>query len=197
MGGGLSSRENEWLKGNGDGKSGCFEWRDRNCAVKQGGLFDPAIKPPKKMASNPAFVKKIQQILSMRFSNGFRIDSPIELSRFRRFATEDYNDEIRLSDETLIEAIISCGTLFDGKVYVVSSQTNNQIKKLINDYFKSGAQVIFYAEFYAKNENWLYKANIISEDMLIDILRRLFLNLKFTSTYFGVLDTSVLNSVCL
>jgi len=166
---------------------------NRNCAVRQSGLFDLSIRLPKKLAPNSVLIKKLRQILLIHFSNGFRIDSPIELGRFRRFALKDYNDEIQLSDEPLMEAIISCGTLFDGKIYVVPPQTNNRIKKLINDYFKSGAQVIFYAEFYVKNENWLFEANIISEGMLINILHKLFPNLKFTSIYFGILNIPVFN----
>ena len=168
---------------------------DRSRDVRQSGLIDPLIKMSRKLPSNSTFVKKIRLILSIHFSNGFRINSTIELSRFRRFAIVDYSFKIPLSDEDLKESIIACGTLFDGKVYTVVPQTNNKIDKLVNEYFESGAQVIFYTEFYTKNENWLYKANIISKDMLIYILRKLFPNLKFTHTYFGILDTPVSNTL--
>jgi len=161
--------------------------------VKQKGLFDQPITLPNKLTSNSVLVKKIQKILSMYFSNGFRIYSSIELARFRRFAKKDYNDEIRLSDETLMDVIIAYGTLFDGKVYIISQKTNNQIENIVNEYFKEGAQIIFYDEFYEKNENWLFKANIISKDMLVEILAKLFPNLKFTLTYFGFVDIPIFN----
>ena len=165
---------------------------NNNCASKQEGLFDLPKDLSKILASNSITIKIIRQTLSMRFSNGFRINSSIELSRFRRFVKED-NRKILLSDEDLRELIIACGTVFDGKVYSIVPQTNNQIEKLVNEYFKSGAQVIFYDEFYVKNENWLYKANIISKDMLVKILERLFPKLKFTLTYFGFIDIPILN----
>jgi len=143
-------------------------------------------------AFNLILIKKLTHILSIRFPNGFRIDSPIEITRFRRFAIED-NTKIHLTDDELIEAIVTCGIYFEGKVYIVSQQTKNRIKELANDYFKNGANIIFYSEFFTKNENWLFEANIVSRNMLIGILRNLFPELIFTSTYFGLMNTSVPN----
>lgn len=136
-------------------------------------------------------INKLMQILSKRFKNGFRIDSPIELARFRSFAAEDLGEEVLLSDRELKSYIAGCGTTFDGKVYAVSVQTKERIRRLVEEYFAEGAQVIFFAEFYAKNENWLFGASVISQDMLIDILRMLFPKLSFTQTYFGYTDASV------
>jgi hypothetical protein len=70
----------------------------------------------------PAFAQMIIDILSTHFSNGFRIDSPIELLRFRRFAAEDFGNEILITDEELIKSISSCGILFNGKVYVIGNE---------------------------------------------------------------------------
>ncbi|MDK2988955.1 MAG: hypothetical protein PWR16_484 [Methanoculleus sp.] len=134
---------------------------------------------------------KLMQILSKRFTNGLRINSPIELTRFRSFAVEDFGEEILLPDEELKSYIAGCGTTFDGKVYAVSTQTKERIRELVGAYFADGAQAIFFAEFYAKNENWLFRASVISQDMLIDILRMLFPKLSFTQTYFGYTDASV------
>ncbi len=136
-------------------------------------------------------IEKLMQILVKRFTNGLRIDSPIELTRFRSFAAEDLGEEILLSDQELKSYIAGCGTTFDGKVYAVSVQTKERIRKLVEDYFADGAQAIFYSEFYAKNENWLFEAHVVSEEMLIGILRLLFPTLSFTSTYFGFIDASI------
>lgn len=134
---------------------------------------------------------KLMQILSKRFTNGLRINSPIELARFRSFAAEDLGEEILLPDEELKSYIAGCGTTFDGKVYTVSAQTKERIRGLVEEYFADGAQAIFFAEFYAKNENWLFEASVVSQDMLIGILRMLFPKLSFTQTYFGYTDASV------
>ncbi len=133
----------------------------------------------------------IFQILSAHFANGFRLNSPIELVRFRSFAAEDFGEKNVLTQEELKRYISACGTTYDGKVYAVSVDTKERIKELADEYFSNGAQVIFFAEFYAKNENRLFKASVVSEDMLIDILRKLFPKLSFTKTYFGYTDASV------
>lgn len=144
-----------------------------------------------KQLLNSVSVEHLTDVLSSRFANGFRLNSPIEMARFRSFVEKDVGKEPTLSDEELKSYIAACGTTFDGKVYAVSAQAKERIKGLAEDYFAAGAQAIFFAEFYAKNENWLFEASVVSEDMLINILRRLFPRLSFTQTYFGYTDASV------
>jgi len=146
---------------------------------------------PANVDTDPLLTEQLTDVLSSHFSNGYRLNSPIEMARFRSFATEAFGEEISLFDEELKSYIMACGTIFDGKVYAVSIQTKEQIKELAEEYFADGAQVIFFAEFYAKNENWLFGASVVSEEMLIGILRKLFSNLSFTQTYFGYTDVSV------
>jgi len=136
-------------------------------------------------------IEKLTAVLSSHFSNGYRLNSPIEMMRFRSFAADDLGDDVALSDEDLKSYIAACGTNFEGKVYVVSVESKERIKALVEDYFTGGAQVIFFAEFYAKNDNWLFGASVISEDMLVGILHRLFPSLSFTQTYFGYTNASV------
>ncbi len=148
------------------------------------------VAPPKPVF-NSRVVEQLTDVLSSHFANGFRIKSPIEMARFRLFAAEDLDEELRLSDEELKSYIMVCGTTFKDKVYAVSTQAKERIKKLVEDYFAKGAQAIFFSEFYAKNENWLFESSVVSEDMLINILRRLFPQLSFTQTCFGYTDASV------
>jgi len=158
-------------------------WNDSSDKAKATGLV--------KVDITPLFAEKLAQVLSAHFANGYRLNSPIELARFRSFAAEDFGGAIMLSDEELKRYISACGTVFDGKVYPVSAEVKERIKDLAEEYFANGAQVIFFAEFFAKNENWLFRASVISEDMLISILRRIFPKLSFTQTYFGYTDASI------
>jgi hypothetical protein len=150
---------------------------------------EPVVPP--NPALDPAVVEQLTDVLSVHFANGYRLNSPIELVRFRSFTVEDLGKEILLSDKELERHIAACGTAFNGKVYAVSAQAKERIKRLAEEYFADGARVIFFAEFYAKNENWLFGENVVSEDMLIEILRRLFPELSFKQTYFGYMDVSV------
>ena len=136
-------------------------------------------------------IEKLTHILTLHFANGYRLSSPIEMMRFRSFASKDLGEELTCSDDALKTYIVACGTVYEGKVYVVSIDVKNRIRKHAEDYFANGAQAIFFAEFYAKNGGWLFEANIVSEKMLIAMLRKLFPKHSFTQTYFGYTDVSI------
>jgi excisionase family DNA binding protein len=140
-------------------------------------------------------LEQLTDVLSSHFANGYRLNSPIEMARFRIFAAEDLGKELTLTDEELKSYITACGTIFEGKVYAVFTQAKERIRGLSDDYFADDAQAIFFAEFYAKNENWLFEASVVSEDMLICILRSLFPKLSFTQSYFGYTEASVITTL--
>jgi len=118
----------------------------------------------------PSFAQIIMSVLSAHFRNGFRIGSPIELLRFRHFAAEIFGDEISEADDELMKFIASCGTLFDGKVYVISPQTVARIQRELVASFADGAEAIFFQAFYDKHEEWLFPASVVSVDILKSIL---------------------------
>jgi hypothetical protein len=146
---------------------------------------------PVTIGIDSLLLEQLADVLSSHFANGYRLNSPIEMARFRNFAEEELGEKLTLTNEELKKYIAICGTTFEGKVYAVSARAKERIKKLAEDYFANGAQVIFFTEIYAKNENWLFEASVVSEDMLIGILRSLFPKLSFTQTYFGYTDASV------
>lgn len=168
--------------------------------TEQNGLFNKtshmcsahvASTLPSQPVINQVNVEQLTDVLSSRFANGFRLNSPIEMVRFRSFFEKDVGEALTLPDEELKSSIATCGITFNGKVYAVSAQTKERIKRLAEDYFSAGAQAIFFAEFYTKNESWLFEASVVSEDMLIEVLRKLFPKLSFKQTYLGHTDASI------
>jgi len=142
--------------------------------------------------SNATIIEQLTAVLSTHFRNGYRLNSPIEMTRFRSFAGDKLDT---ISDDELKNYLAKCGIYFDGKIYTVSVQTKERIKEIAEEYFSNGARVIFFAEFYAKHENWLFEASVVSEEMLMKIFRRQFSNLSFTQTYFGYTNKSVFAAV--
>lgn len=138
-----------------------------------------------------SIIEQLTGVLLMHYTNGFRLNSPIEMTRFRLFAAKDLDEELMLGDEELMSYIEACGTTYDGKVYVVSAAVKERIQKLVDSYLAEGAQSIFFAEFYTKNEDWLFEASVVSEHMLIVVLREILPNLSFTQTYCGYTSVSV------
>jgi hypothetical protein len=147
----------------------------------EGSCDDKISTPPKRSirATSKSVVSGdiraiVIAILEERFPNGFRNSSPIELSRFRSFVAEDFNEKIVLSDEELTRLILSCGILFNGKVYIVGADVKKRIKGEIDSAISEGIGVIFYGAFYRRHEDWLFSASVISEDMLRNILVTLY-----------------------
>ncbi|MCB8817404.1 hypothetical protein [Desulfosporosinus shakirovi] len=132
-----------------------------------------SVKSPKQEATSfcsDILLKNLEE----HFPKGFRINSPIEIRRFRRFVMEDYGEEIMLSDEELTELILSCGTLFEGKVYIIQTDATERIKSAIDSAANEGAEIVFYSAFYEQNEDWLFPASIISAEMLKNTLMSLY-----------------------
>lgn len=138
-------------------------------------------------------ILKLTDVLSSYYPNGYRLSSPIELVRFKSFATEFLGEEISMPDELLKKYISACGIAHDGKIYVVSEKVKERIKEIAHEYFLGGAQIIFFEEFYVKNKNWLVSASVVSIEILINIFRELFPSLFFTQTYFGYISDSIFN----
>lgn len=135
----------------------------------------------------------INFVLSKKFTNGFRYSNEIELSRLRRLIKEQLGKEVILNDDEIVKYITAQGTEYDGKIYIISKDTKEHTRQLVEDYFQHGAVAIFYAEFYAKHESWLFESSIVSEEMLNYFLRANFRSFYFTPTYFGKTNDSIYN----
>lgn len=142
------------------------------------------ISSSSKTALKPAYAKMITDLVSAHFPNGFRIDSPIEVSRFHRFVAEDFGDKVSINDQELMKSIASCGTLSDGKVYIISNEIQSRIRDEVDLAISGGAQIIFYDSFYARHEEWLFGDSVFSEGILKDILIKLYPKYMHKLNYF-------------
>jgi hypothetical protein len=136
-------------------------------------------------AFEPEVLAAVSHVLSAHFPKGFRIDSPIELDRFRNYSVDDSTDGIPANDEDLKKAISLCGTLFEGKVYVVGKETESRLKEEIDAEVVSGTEIIYYANFYARHESWLFAGSVISEGMLKEMLKTLYPAYHHRASYFS------------
>ena len=88
-----------------------------------------------------------------------------------------------------------CGTVFENKVYVISTQTKECLKCFADKYFSDDAKVIFYDEFYIKNEYRLIETNVVSKAMLKEIFSLIYPSLVFVQTYFGYTNDSIYKAI--
>ncbi|WMW25970.1 hypothetical protein RE474_04415 [Methanolobus sediminis] len=138
---------------------------------------------PVIVVNDDTLSSKIKMVLSTHFMKGFRLNSPIELTRFRRFAAEDLDECINLNDEDLKRIIIACGISFDNKVYAIQTEIINRIKNEVDATFEVGTELIFYETFHEIHKSWLLSACIVSSEMLKCILMILYPNYFIKSNY--------------
>lgn len=139
------------------------------------------VTSPILVVSDDTLGSMIKMVLSTHFMKGFILNSPIELERFRRFAAEDFDECIKLTDEELKRIIIACGISFDNKVYVIQTEIKDRIKNEVDATFEVGTEIIFYETFYERHEGWLLPACVVSAEMLKCIFMMLYPNCLFKS----------------
>jgi hypothetical protein len=134
-------------------------------------------------------IEKLKTVIIENFQNMYyRLDDYIDSNKFRNCWEQKYSNDgftLPVSDKELDQQLMACGITFEKKVYIVSDETKEKIMSLASEYFESGAKVIFYSEFYSKNENWLNESNIVSIDMLVEIFRQAYKGLNLNKEYFG------------
>jgi hypothetical protein len=116
----------------------------------------------------------IKPTLEAHYPNGIKVDSVIELTRFKKFYMEDNKGELTLENEELKEAILSCGVLYEGKVYLVNDATKEKVKELIKEIFNSGALSIYYVPFFEKYHDILIPGGVVSPELLKFVMKNNF-----------------------
>jgi hypothetical protein len=144
--------------------------------------------------------KAVKAVLEAHFQNGFRIDSIIELARFRCFAAEDNTKGIPADDNALKEAIKASGSIHEGKVFVIRQTTNKAVKDLISSILKGGTGVIYYKSFFEKHREMLINGGISSEDLLRGFIKEMFPSLfcrknRVTTKYISSEKMAIKNEI--
>ncbi|MGX8710384.1 MAG: hypothetical protein ACQGTM_09090 [bacterium] len=115
------------------------------------------------------FKKEVTSVLTNHYSFGYRIESSIELSRFRKFAAVD---EIIFpdGDDELKSEILNAGFLVDGKVYVLEEKAllelSDEIKRLAAD----GATALFLESIMELSSSYMEENHVVSADVLKEML---------------------------
>ncbi len=132
-----------------------------------------------------AVIIHLTSVLTTRFPNGFRDDSDIEIERLKNYYRLEYGSDLPLTDTDLRETVGTLGVRHAGKLFVITSNTQNSLSMMLDIAFSSGAKLIFYDAFYQKHEEWLSEVRIYSSDMLKNVLRGIFPQFYFSRSYFS------------
>lgn len=113
---------------------------------------------------------KIVAVLKQHYEYGFKYDSIRELMRFRQFA-DAMGITLPEEDEALKASILSSGTVIDDKVYCKSDDMLQELQRIVDGIFSSGAGVIYYESLFENEQEWMESHVITSPDMLKEYLQ--------------------------
>ena len=121
----------------------------------------PAISHPKKQEQEPnddAILYGV--VLAVCYPKGYRLNSSIEIKKFRRYFQEINGVELTQEAEVVEDIIRGCGIEHDGKVYspitMLSDELRDKLFSYIDKTFASGKTVIYFeALFWDFKEDFL------------------------------------------
>lgn len=89
------------------------------------------------------YLQQVTAVLKERYPYGFRLESTIDIKRFRRYA-EEKNVDIPEDDAALRTEIINVGVQIDDKVFLIEEVTFSYIHSIIEKLTLDGSQILFY-----------------------------------------------------
>lgn len=131
-----------------------------------------------------------EEVLKHYFKKGFRMESPLEIRKFRRYYTVTHNAELSDSDADIGKNIRLLTIAYDGKAFLpevmLSDELKERLLKYIEDAFADGKTAIYYQAIYTEFAEAFLDYHIHDADMLKSYLTlvgsgRFFINRSFVS----------------
>ena len=123
-------------------------------------------------------LERINSVLAQYYSRGFRLDSVIELQRFRHLFNGRYNESINLGNDVLTQKVSSCGIICNNKVYLpdrlMPVALRETIKSFIEKEFSANRPCVYYTVLYESFKDRLLETMISDIDMLRSCLQFFF-----------------------
>jgi len=130
-----------------------------------------AKEEPAQNAIRHSYRDQVVDVLREHYPSGFRLESIIDIKRFRRYA-EERNAEIPGSDDELKNEIRKVGVKIDDKVYLIEQETFLFIRKTIDTLASDGSRILFYNCIYDSYESEMEEHYITSADQLKAIMKQ-------------------------
>lgn len=154
---------------------------------------DPHWTTPVKADEEPVVPHRdesYEEVLREHFKKGFRMDSPLEIRKFKRYYAATHDVELSEPDADISRKIKQLCIICGGKAYLPDAMLSDELKeKLLNyieDSFSEGKSAIYYQAIFAKFSDAFLDYHIHDADMLKAYLTfvgngRFFINRSFIS----------------
>ncbi|MBQ3601566.1 MAG: hypothetical protein II992_10265 [Lachnospiraceae bacterium] len=128
--------------------------------------------------------EQILQLVGRKFIYGFRVNSVIDMMKLRDYANDEgiclYED-----DESLRRIIQENGLLMDGKIFIKSEVSQNELCALIDEIFSDGNAIIYYESLMENHISLMDNIHITSEQVLREYLSEVKSDCVFSKNYFS------------
>ena len=177
-----------------------------SCNVRQHNRFRAAIQKflgfigsdliwtaPTKGDSEPAETYRdegYEEVLRQYFKKGFRMDSPLEIRKFKRYYTATHDRELTDPDDAISKKIKQLCIIYEGKAFLpdvmLSEELKDELLNYIESAFADGKAAIYYQAIFAEFSDAFLDYHIHNADMLKSYLTfigdgRFFINRSFIS----------------
>lgn len=148
---------------------------------------------PTKDDSEPAETYRnegYQEVLRQYFKKGFRMESPLEIRKFKRYYTATHDRELTDPDDDISKKIKRLCIIYEGKAFLpdvmLSEELKDELLNYIESAFADGKSAIYYQAIFAKFSDAFLDYHIHDADMLKSYLTfigdgRFFINRSFIS----------------
>ena len=128
---------------------------------------------PAKDDSEPAETYRdegYEEVLRQYFKKGFRMDSPLEIRKFKRYYTEIHDRELTDSDDDISKKIKLLCIIYEGKAFLPDNMLSEKLKEellnYIEDAFSAGKEAIYYQAIFSEFSDAFLDYHIHDADML-------------------------------
>lgn len=148
---------------------------------------------PAKDDSEPAETYRdegYEEVLRQYFKKGFRMDSPLEIRKFKRYYTAIHDSELTDPDDDISKKIKRLCIIYEGKAFLPDVMLSEELKDELLNYieaaFADGKTAIYYQAIFAEFSDAFLDYHIHDADMLKSYLTfigdgRFFINRSFIS----------------
>lgn len=112
----------------------------------------------------------IEVVLKQYFTKGFRMESPLEIRKLKRYYAEINEMELIESDDEISNIIKSLCIIYDGKAFLPETMLSVELKEKLFEYietaFAEGKIAIYYQAIYTEFSEEFLDYHIYNADML-------------------------------
>lgn len=148
---------------------------DENVSVIESAVSEAKTTPDVK---NPKPVDEIHALLLDEYANGFRLNSSLEMKKFKKKYEVKYGSLPSMTDEQIDWAIRKCGIVHDNRLYcpekMLDGETKGKLEKYIKDCFQSGKKCLYFEALFSVFSEQFLDHNIYNGDMLKTYLQSVY-----------------------